>query len=243
MKRRQSHRKQRASDGSARSSDASPRRASRLGRPAADFSARDQILRGAAEVFGRVGYARASVEDILLAAGVSRRTFYKSFESKEDVFDAVSTDTVALLPQLVRAATEGAPTPAAKLQAGVDAYLGAIVQFGPLARAILLEQFPSGSKFARRREAVAERILENMLRDYRDTGEPPVDPLLVQGLIAAAEHVAVRLASASSDALDIPRARRVLLRMLGASLAMPGDPVPPLPLAPGEERKSRRPRG
>lgn len=199
-------------------------------------------------MFGRVGFARASVEDILRAADVSRRTFYKSFRSKEDLFDAVSAEAVALLPPLVRAAAGTALTPAAKLEAAVDAYLGAILQFGPLARAILLEQFPSGSKFARRREAVTGRIIADMLDDYRDSGEPPVDPLLVQGLIAAAEHVAVRLASESAEALDIPRGRRVLLRMLGATLAQPGDPVPPLPLAPraeapGTKRKTTRPRG
>lgn len=223
------------------------RRASRLGRPAADFSARDQILRGASQTFGRVGYARASVEEILQAAGVSRRTFYKVFASKEDVFDAVSAEAVALLPQLVRAAADAAPTPAAKLEAGIDAYLGAILQLGPLARAILIEQLPSGSKFARRREAVADRIFEDMLRDYRDSGEPPVDPLLVRGVIAAAEHIAVRLAGEAGVALDVSRGRRVLLRLLGAALARPGDPVPPLPLAhrdepPGDARKPVRKR-
>ena len=241
-------RRQRARDGAVPSKEAAPRRASRRGRPTADFSARDQIVRGAAEVFGRVGYAGASVEDILLAADVSRRTFYKSFRSKEDLFDAVSANAVALLPRFVRAAADAAPTPAAKLEAGVDAYLGAILQFGPLARAILLEQFPSGSKFARRREAVTERIIADMLEDSHDSGEPPVDPLLVQGLLAAAEHIAVRLASESAAALDIPRARRVLLRMLGATLARPGEPVPPLPLVsrvepPGTVRRTTRRRG
>lgn len=233
-------RRQRASDGGVPSK--------RRGRPTADFSARDQIVRGAAEVFGRVGYAGASVEDILRAADISRRTFYKSFRSKEDLFDAVSAEAVALLPRLVRAATEAALTPAAKLEAGVDAYLGAILQFGPLARAILLEQFPSGSKFARRREAVTEQIIADMLEDYRASGDPPVDPLLVQGLIAAAEHIAVRLAGESAETLDIPRGRRVLLRMLGATLAQPGEPVPPLPLVSrveprGNVRTTTRPRG
>jgi len=217
-----------------------PRRAARLGRPTGDFSAREQILRGAADAFGRLGFANASVEDILQASGISRRTFYKSFRSKEDVFDAVSADTVGRLPELVGSAATAAVTPAAKLESGIDAYFAAIVAFGPLARAMLLEPFPSDSKFAHRREVVAATILENLLADQRAAGAPPVDPLLVQGLLAAAEHIAVRLASESSETLDVQRGRRVLLRLLGATLAAPGDPVPPLPLAPAAEAPAAR---
>src|SRR5690349_12652376 len=43
----------------------------------------------AATVFARLGFAATRVEDILAAAGIARRTFYKSFASKEDVLAAV----------------------------------------------------------------------------------------------------------------------------------------------------------
>src|SRR5580658_5491801 len=47
------------------------------------------IVGAAATVFARLGFAAARVEDILAAAGIARRTFYKSFSSKEDVRAAV----------------------------------------------------------------------------------------------------------------------------------------------------------
>jgi AcrR family transcriptional regulator len=48
-----------------------------------------RILRGAADVFGRVGVESASVELILEASGLSRRTFYQFFENKAEVLDAL----------------------------------------------------------------------------------------------------------------------------------------------------------
>src|SRR5262249_46292847 len=41
------------------------------------------ILRAAIDVFSRHGFAATRVEDILEAANVARRTFYKHFSSKE----------------------------------------------------------------------------------------------------------------------------------------------------------------
>jgi AcrR family transcriptional regulator len=46
----------------------------------------EELLAGARRVFGRLGYSEASVEDILLEAGVSRHSFYRLFLSKADVY-------------------------------------------------------------------------------------------------------------------------------------------------------------
>jgi len=43
---------------------------------------RQRLLDAASEVFERIGYTAASVDDIAQAAGVSRQTFYRHFESK-----------------------------------------------------------------------------------------------------------------------------------------------------------------
>jgi AcrR family transcriptional regulator len=43
---------------------------------------RQRLLDAAGEVFERIGYTAASVDDIAQAAGVSRQTFYRHFESK-----------------------------------------------------------------------------------------------------------------------------------------------------------------
>lgn len=50
---------------------------------------RTTLLVAARAVFADRGYHRASVADIIEAAGVARGTFYNHFESKRDVFAAV----------------------------------------------------------------------------------------------------------------------------------------------------------
>jgi AcrR family transcriptional regulator len=204
-----------------------------MGRPPADYSARDVIIRGAAEAFGRRGYARASVEDILAAAGVSRRTFYRVFRSKDDVFHVLFDQAVETVLGFVRQAVAGADTPAAKVEAGLRAYLGAHHAIGPLARVLLLEQFPPGSTFGRRREAAVDAFFHFIEQEVRGLRRARVDPLLIRGVVAAIDHVAIQLVGESqSGALDAERGLRVMYRILAASLAEDGEPLPPLPAAP-----------
>lgn len=47
---------------------------------------REQLLIVAREVFARRGYARATIDDIVLEAGVARGTFYLYFGDKRDAF-------------------------------------------------------------------------------------------------------------------------------------------------------------
>ena len=202
-----------------------------MGRPPADYSARDQILAGAADVFGRRGYANTPVQAILQAAGVSRRTFYRVFRSKDDVFSVLFDQSVVRALQLIQEAVAHAATPAAKVEAGLQAYLGAHLAIGPLARVLLLEQFPPGSKFGRRREAAVEAFMLLIEHEYRGLRQERLDPLLIRGVVAAIDYVAVQLVGqARQGVFDAERGKRVMVRILQASLAAPGDPLPPLPV-------------
>ncbi|MBI5479193.1 MAG: TetR/AcrR family transcriptional regulator [Deltaproteobacteria bacterium] len=202
-----------------------------MGRPPADYSARDVILRGAAAAFGRLGYARTSVQDILQVAGVSRRTFYRVFRSKDDVFYLLFDQSVETALQLIRDAVAAADTPAAKVEAGLQAYLGAHLAIGPLARVLLLEQFPPGSTFGRRREAAVEAFIQLIEHEYRGLRRERLDPLLIRGVVAAIDYVAIQLVGESRQgAFDAERGKRVMDRILAASRADEGEPLPPLPV-------------
>ncbi|WP_187289412.1 TetR/AcrR family transcriptional regulator [Xylanimonas cellulosilytica] len=52
---------------------------------------RERLLDAAAQVFARVGFGGASVEAIAEAAGFTRGAFYSNFESKEELFLALTT--------------------------------------------------------------------------------------------------------------------------------------------------------
>jgi len=73
-------------------------RVRRRQRPCENVRKRQQIIRGARDVFLRSGFDAASTEDLARAAGVSKGTLYLYFEDKEHLFHAVcqaSCETLA----------------------------------------------------------------------------------------------------------------------------------------------------
>ncbi|GAA1958324.1 TetR/AcrR family transcriptional regulator [Catenulispora subtropica] len=63
---------------------------------------RQAIVRAATTVFGREGYARASMDAIAAEAGVSKRTIYNHFADKESLFLAVALENSAALTEHIR---------------------------------------------------------------------------------------------------------------------------------------------
>lgn len=56
----------------------------------APHTLRERLLDAGRSVFAEVGYAAATVDDIIERAGTSRATFYRYFKSKEDLFWVLS---------------------------------------------------------------------------------------------------------------------------------------------------------
>lgn len=78
---------------------------------------RDLLLTAAEQVFARVGYEKAQVEEIALAAGFSKGALYAHFKSKEELFLALyETKTAASLATLHQA-LDSAPTREGKIAA------------------------------------------------------------------------------------------------------------------------------
>lgn len=71
--------------------EVTPRAPSRLGRPprGSEGEATLRILAAAKPVFLREGYEAASIDAIAGSAGISKKTIYARFSSKEDLFEAV----------------------------------------------------------------------------------------------------------------------------------------------------------
>src|SRR5271170_1854473 len=71
---------------------------------------RNLLLIAAEQVFARVGYEKAQVEEIAEAAGFSKGALYAHFKSKEELFLALyETKTASSLVKL-RQALDGAST-------------------------------------------------------------------------------------------------------------------------------------
>jgi AcrR family transcriptional regulator len=107
-----------------------------------------------------LGYEAMSVEDIIMRAGVSRRTFYVNFRSKADAFIRAYREMAErLLDAAERASRRHDPSPEAVI-AGMRAYLETLEAQPPLARACLIDIITSGADGLRERNEVHRRFAD-----------------------------------------------------------------------------------
>ena len=198
------------------------------------YSLRARIVGKAAGVFGQKGAADTTVEDILRAAGVSRRTFYRFFESREDVLDALHEIGCNMLIGAARQAAAAGGDPLQLLERAVGGYLDYHVTVGASVMAVVQgESMRAGSKLGPRRRAFLDTISGIFAAEMERASGQRVDPLLLRSLLVAIEGVSLMLrAESASGEFELERAKRVMLRIVMATLAAKeGGLVPPLPLA------------
>lgn len=194
------------------------KRPSRRG-PDPAFSTQSQILLGASEAFGARGYADTSVEDVLKAAGVSRRTFYRFFRNKEDLFEQLYDAASMLFLQSMRTAVNQARSHEEKMASCIELYLRAPQTAGPVFGVLQLESMRPGSPLYARREAVLEKLIEMMDEGVREARGESVDPLILRGVLAALERIALHVFNESpGDERAIARARDAMMHIASSAL-------------------------
>ena len=125
------------------------------------------IIEAAAQIFAQKGYARASVADIALKAGIGKGTIYEYFKSKEDLFFAVfewfiwQTDAVAK----VRISALGG-TAAERLKALSDSVMGMWEEIEDAF--ILTMEFWAASSSSRLRDRI-KKAFRNLYKEFRAT--------------------------------------------------------------------------
>ena len=196
---------------------------------------RASILDGAAQAFGKLGYAATRVEDVLEASGLSRPTFYKVFDSKDDVFEALSEAHHREIRERIVRSLEGESDPNKQVENIVDAFMRWRAELGPIGR-VLDQEARTGTRLAKHRRETLDAMTAWATSRFRAEGRGDLDPVLVHGLIGAMEAVADSLVSSPPvREAAIDRAKRIGLRIVAASLATPGDAVPPMPKSPDKK--------
>ncbi len=123
-------------------------------------SQRNRIYQGMIEVVAKRGYPETRVVDVIEVAGVSRKTFYELFDSKEDCFLAAYD---VLLDNLLGEATDafesrpGAPW-AERSGAALDALLRHLAEHPDEARFAIVEVLAAGPKALARRDAALRQF-------------------------------------------------------------------------------------
>lgn len=161
---------------------------------------RQAIAAAALEVFLRDGFARANVTDIATAAGVSKRTLYKHYGDKRELFVAVVADALASIRRRFAEAADRHLGDATDLEVGLVAFgrewAGLCSELVPLRRLHLAEvdHIPShvGEMWLRAGPSAVQHVLERHLRRLHERGL-----LVVPDVVVAGRHLGALILSAA----------------------------------------------
>lgn len=180
--------------------------------------AENGILAAAVGVFRRCGYAATRVEDVLQAAKIARRTFYRYFSSKEDVLASIyELTTTEIIRAMERAATESGD-PARGLHVGIDTYLDFHLEHGPLLRVLVEQSILSDGPLAPLRKTFRARLLDIVARVSEAKGGRR-DRYTHIALLSALEGVSLQLLDEKAGPAQVEEAKRALHELLDTNLA------------------------
>ena len=100
---------------------------------------RAALVLSAREVFERMPYAKASVDDIVRGARVTKGALYHHFSSKQDIFRTVVAELEQEVAARVVAKTKGEPDPWRRTLAALSAFLELCLDHPAYRRIVLLE--------------------------------------------------------------------------------------------------------
>jgi AcrR family transcriptional regulator len=196
---------------------------------------RAMVMSAAVKLFVHHGYRAVSVEDILAAAKISRRTFYKVFDGKDAVGVAMyRAATDGLVDEWRKSLTQGSDL-ITRLLACMDVQLRNAATVGRLMYVLNGEATTPDSPLLPIRMAVQDRLLELLFTTVRDH-DRSIDPLFVRTLALASESLVFCLLAEGDEGrrvteAQIKRARRVMARIVTASLNGEGPQVTEFPTA------------
>lgn len=180
---------------------------------------RGEIVRAAIGVFERLGAEAARVEDLLEAAGVARRTFYRYFHGKDDVLTAVYDTVTRELVAAIASHTVAAGDPVAGIRATLDVYLGFHADNHRILRVLLERGFQSDSALAPLRKRFRDDLVAVLDLTFRAAKGVALDRYVFIGLLSAVEGISHELLSAAPTPATIDRARRAANGLFDALLA------------------------
>ncbi len=194
------------------------------GRQARSRAARSMVREQAMRLFLRDGYAATTVEMIAETAGISRRTFFRYFESKEDVVTTRSEDLGARLGENYRARPASEP-PVVAMRAAFQPVIAEYARDPVRTRAILRLSAETPELRGRYRDVQAlwiATLASEVARRHPDEG--PLHSELLSAVSLAALNVAIArwLIDGGDLARLLDETFGLLPAMLGPSAAPPG---------------------
>ena len=166
---------------------------------------RVQLLEHSLVVLSRHGYAATRVEDICAAASISRATFYRYFDGKNQVFDALIDRMMAEV--LDTAAHLGAVTPDAAGRATLARWLADLVaiteRWGPLVDEVNLLR-ASNAEARGRAVVMTARFADLLGERFQAGGVTGIDPKVAAlAIIAMTDRTAHQVRTWNVDITQV----------------------------------------
>lgn len=198
-----------------------PRGRHRLTREQVVASQRGRMLEAMASAVAESGYARTSVADVTARAGVSSKTFYEQFDSKEECFLAAYDVCVdALIATIEDSLGSTKRSPLTRFDRAIGAYLDALASEPALARTFLIEVYAAGPRALERRREVQRRfagLLAGILAPPRSGRAPARHRFAFEALVGAISAlVTTRVGAGELDRL--PALRRPIVELVERQL-------------------------
>lgn len=189
---------------------------------------RAAIVAAAMPVFVKRGIARTRVEDLLVAARIARRTFYKYFDSKEAVAAALFETATEQLVFAMEQARRGAPdTPLAGIRAGIDIYLQFHQVNGVVMREIIELAMRGDSLLAPRRRWLRGELVRIFDESVRALDGREVDPLVYHALLSGLDGMTLELEGADPPR-ELARVRQIAHLLVDRVLGIASEVELPL---------------
>ncbi len=151
---------------------------------------RTRLVLAAGETFVELGYASATVADILKLAGMSRRSFYEFFTSKEDVLLALLDEIVVEVRGEAMTLTRGVDDPLEVAALIMIAYVRVAARFPMVGYQVMAA---GGEPRKRRRQQLIAfmALIEGQLNTAHERGliSRPADDVTLRLLIGGMDHL------------------------------------------------------
>lgn len=164
---------------------------------------KEQILVAAREVFARIGYARATVDDIVKEAGVARGTFYLYFGDKRDAFEElIDRFSVQIVNAIVRIVPNDPKRPVAdQVLENIRGILGVCLEERVMTKILFTDAVGADPEFQRKLAMFYDGVVQLLTESLRDGqalgvvshGEPRVLAYLTIGALKELLYQAVTL--------------------------------------------------
>lgn len=157
---------------------------------------REQLLAAAQQTFGSHGFTATSMNDIAVAANVTKPVLYQHFDSKHDLFLEVLVSTASQLNQAIVSVLSHASSGREKVERGIAEYVDFFDEFPENYRVLYGEGVRSEPAFALELRSIQNTITQ-LIAEHIDIDE--LDPDLRR---LAAEAVSGSLEAAVGRWLD-----------------------------------------